>query len=349
VAKRSLQGLTFIPILAQALLEQTYLQKLYLETYEDVIAPVTDFHISNLSASVAHFPLQDLNDIIENDLCRWRQAVHDLEEYEASQRALCLRPSASWLVCRYNSAFANPHPSHGRNIIERAFEEANWDTRPPSPGYEPPTGRIIQAVANNDLPLVYMRFLNDQRGARVNLEVVYDIRLHPDLQHNQNPNLPDQMAVFHFHIDGFYDDYPAVVAFVVFHAQQTYTTTAAGITEDRADGHGTRGANALNRRTAVFSCANSPDPNARWYPGYRSAETEGFLIADLGETLRTQGVLRGSAFTGLWDARDGVFNWGPGERERANFLPDHRPVQTGGFTGNMDTRDDQPEPGDGVP
>jgi hypothetical protein len=151
----------------------------------------------------------------------------------------------------------------------------------------------MQAVANNELPLIYMRFINDNNGARVNVEVVYDIRLRADLQYNQEPALPDKMAVFHFHVDGFFDDYPAVVAFGVFHAQQTYVTNVAGINEDRAYGFGT-GANGLNQRTVIFSSENSNDPNARWYPGDPGSGE--FMIDKFGITLREQGVMRGDAF-----------------------------------------------------
>ena len=200
--------------------------------------------------------------IIEQNLCDFKHARHDLKEVAETTQEFC--------VPLWNRSDA----SH-RGLEKRIFRTNHRATQPTSAGStEINTGALFQRILEtDDIPFLYSRItryrhlerlppVGNRPGAplldannqpvqteQVNLEgtyvmrmfiimqrlirqphtVVYDLRNARDLQ--QRPGI-DIFAVFHFHIDNMsYDPddetgeelmYPAVRMAHVFHAQQVY-------------------------------------------------------------------------------------------------------------------------------
>ena len=222
-------------------------------------------------------------------LCSWDQASTQLQDLRDLETEAC-----ELIVDEPNLKrdLAQHH-----NNSKRIFNDFAATNRPAlRAGDRINTGALMDAIVNNDrVHFLYARTINYQRRGNPNLEVAYDLRNRPDLQHR--PNI-DIFAVFHFHINTLVEIedpelFLQIPYFHVFHGQRVYNANPAepnNPLEWRVDfgrGEIMQGPGGPNQRTRILRCPN----DRAWYPGHQQAAggPANTITQAFGATLRAQG------------------------------------------------------------
>lgn len=231
-------------------------------------------------------------------------------------------------------------------LVARVFEQDAGNTGSTSTGI-PFTGRILQAVTNNQVPLLYIRQLRFQDNPEINLEVVFDLRNVPALQEQTG----DIFAVFHFHTQGLTTDgVPEITYFHVFHAQTVYPRYGGWRVDGRLQGEG-----ANNERTVILDCPIDANTNTRqvWRPGPHGEDPDpdddtAVNIYNFGNALWNRGILNDASFYfPSQDTNTQYLMWWDSTNENWNFN-NLRESTNFGAGGNLNTATDM-SPSNGWP
>lgn len=231
---KSLGGYETLQILMTALPLGTKLSGFILEAFNDIIGSKTNLRVRDLKAAVRDDPYGDPIFSLAWMLCEWDKGPQILNDISHSEE-ICVLPPEGYDFSGVPSSSDDDSSLYGKREVAAQFpggdpqssdsldeQIANLSKRifwadiadiGNDPTSQPPTGRLLQAVMNDNLPLLYIQRIRYRAGTPYEnqdtiLEVVYDLQGRPDLQGTTaaeaaGPNREDRFAVFHFHTLGY--------------------------------------------------------------------------------------------------------------------------------------------------
>lgn len=301
-------GTLFIEIVTLTMIGQAIYSLRLQYAWDNIMGPIYNFYSRDFQQLYRNFAEYDPIGLTAGVFCNIQNAANVVGNSTQTQN-MCESATATLTTKRSAAESTDPLSSEpGRSKIlyrgneefyhklaERIFGDdlTGLDSNPAFPL----TSALLQAVINNELPLLYIRQLFYVPEQDLNLEVVFDLTNHPELRQEDE----DIFAVFHFHTRGLTENgWPQIYYFHVFHGQYVDTQYAEWFVDGSNIGN-----YQPNQRTPILRCPYAWNPATRsqqrtiWIPSVTppiEGDDASQLIYDFGVAMVEGHVLDHSSF-----------------------------------------------------